>query len=240
MSKKTLKEEIQDHNQPASILNAIEEGDVAVIVPGAKVLKTGLQILGEMTFENWVKIGKSLGRFRHWDSFSIGDWLNYGEAVYGEKYSQGMEVTGLEPETLCNTASVCSKVENSRRRENLPFAHHVEVAKLSAEDQTKWLDISEKEGLNRKELRASIKAQKVVRIEPAIKEESGEKNFLTIQYWVGIAVRWIKKAIAKQDPSEWPVDRIKGTREEMKEIVKFDRDLASLLIEKGVAEEVAV
>lgn len=26
----------------------------------------------------------------------LGDWLNYGERVYGEKYSQAMDATGLD------------------------------------------------------------------------------------------------------------------------------------------------
>jgi hypothetical protein len=73
-----------------------------------------------------------IGRACQW---WIGDWLNYGERAYGEKYAQGMAATGYELQTLTNMAWVAARVEISRRREILSWSHHAEVAALESDEQ---------------------------------------------------------------------------------------------------------
>jgi len=48
----------------------------------------------------------------------VGDWLNYGEARYGEMYSQAIEITGYASQTLADAKWVASRIEPSRRHEN--------------------------------------------------------------------------------------------------------------------------
>lgn len=50
-------------------------------------------------------------------------------------YAQEAEVTGMAPQTLTNVKYVSRQIENSRRRENLPFALHAEVAALPPREQ---------------------------------------------------------------------------------------------------------
>jgi len=56
-------------------------------------------------------------------------------AKWGGKYEEAVRETGYDEGTLRNSASVCRRVEMSRRRDKLSFAHHAEVAKLPAEEQ---------------------------------------------------------------------------------------------------------
>jgi len=65
--------------------------------------------------------------------WTVGDWFNMGERIYGEMYSQVMDASKLAYGTLANYKYVASKVEFSRRRENLSYSHHQEVASLAAE-----------------------------------------------------------------------------------------------------------
>ena len=95
--------------------------------------------------------------------FLIGDWLVHGEDrysrsdAYRERFTQAMQRTGLELKTLQNAATVARRIEVSRRRENLNFSHHNEVAKLTPEEQNEWLDNTETEGLSVLRLRKSIR-----------------------------------------------------------------------------------
>ena len=54
---------------------------------------------------------------------------------YGEKYSQALELGDYERGTLRNAAWVAGHIEMSRRRDNLSWSHHNEVADLEPEDQ---------------------------------------------------------------------------------------------------------
>jgi hypothetical protein len=78
--------------------------------------------------------------------WKIGGLARHDDAVYGEKYEALMAATGLSYQTIANTAMVAGKVELSRRRENLSFAHHTEVAALPAVEQDRLLDLAQKAG----------------------------------------------------------------------------------------------
>lgn len=95
--------------------------------------------------------------------FWLGDWANYGETSWGDKYSELIEQTGYNHQTLRDAAWVCNAVTLSRRKDKLTFAHHKEVAHLEPAAQTKWLSTAERERLTTRELRASVKANKIVR-----------------------------------------------------------------------------
>ena len=64
-----------------------------------------------------------------------GDWLRFGERKYGEMYSQAIDHSKLDYQTLANSTYVSGAVEFSRRRENLSWSHHKEIASLEPEDQ---------------------------------------------------------------------------------------------------------
>jgi hypothetical protein len=83
----------------------------------------------------------------------LGDWLRYGEAEHGEKYSQALDATDYAYQTLNSARLVAERVEAKRRRKGLTWGHHREVAALEAKEQDKWLAKAEKEGWTVKELR---------------------------------------------------------------------------------------
>ena len=55
---------------------------------------------GNPTCKQWEAYGKPVGRLVKWSMFLLGDWINYGEQPYGEKYTQALSVTGLSYNTL--------------------------------------------------------------------------------------------------------------------------------------------
>lgn len=120
------------------------------------VSETALDLQAGLSFDEWAEVGHTLGRIGRAHQWWVGDWLNYGERAYGEKYSQAMDATGLDYSTVANAAWVSKSVEVSRRRENLSFSHHREVAKFEPAEQDEWLDRAEAEDWSRSELREQL------------------------------------------------------------------------------------
>ena len=83
--------------------------------------KTGLALPKGLHFDEWVKIGDRLKRIDGGLMWWWGDWLNYGEREYGEKYSQALDVSGYNYSTLTKAAYVSKRVEIFRRRKNLSY-----------------------------------------------------------------------------------------------------------------------
>ena len=54
----------------------------------------------ELSFEEWEALGEKLGRIGKSIGFMIGDWINYAEEKWGEKYNEAIACTGLEYQTL--------------------------------------------------------------------------------------------------------------------------------------------
>lgn len=86
-----------------------------------------LSVDGKPSFEEWEQCGVQLRMIEGAVQFWIGDWLNYGEHAYGEKYAQAVD------ETQADTWMVYSHVADKVliRIKNLSWSHHREVAKFA-------------------------------------------------------------------------------------------------------------
>lgn len=103
---------------------------------------TCLVLVRQPTFSEWDALGcwlRAAGKSLPW---LVGDWMNFGEAIFGEQAAQAYEAaeaTGWTLRTLEVYAWVCRMVPPERRRKELSFQHHQIVASLDAQTQTKWL-----------------------------------------------------------------------------------------------------
>lgn len=120
---------------------------------------TSLDLPVDMSYERYEALGVALGRAHRTVTWMIGDWINFGERAYGEKYAQAVEATNMTPETLMNYASIARKVPRERRRPELPFSVHALVAPLEPRDQTEWLDQAVENEWTRVELRDRLRGK---------------------------------------------------------------------------------
>lgn len=116
------------------------------IVPAAGPFSgtdTGLVLQRQPSYEEWDALGVWLSRADKSLAWLVGDWLNYGTAIFGEvayQHFDPADSTGWQPKTLEVYAWVCRQVAPERRRADLTFAHHQAVAALDPEQQTRWLE----------------------------------------------------------------------------------------------------
>jgi DNA modification methylase len=136
-------------------------------LPGFFLSPVGLYANGCPTFEQWEAAGRALRSIEGSVHWWIGDWLNYGERAYGDKYKEALKATGLEYQTLRDDKWVAGKIELSRRRDNLPFFHHKDVAALPPDEQDSWLKLAEEgsdgKKWSREKLRLEIKQHRLQR-----------------------------------------------------------------------------
>src|SRR4051794_9566246 len=101
-----------------------------IIIASFRLHENGLEPIGEPSFEQWEACGGFIHRSQKAMHFWIGDWLNYGERKWGERYKEALEKTNLDYGTLRNDKWIASRVPSERRKENLSFDHHATVADL--------------------------------------------------------------------------------------------------------------
>jgi hypothetical protein len=112
----------------------------------------------ELAYTDWVRHGNRLGVAGRSSGWWIGDWVRYGAARYGRRYVVAVRVTGYDDQTLMNMVYVASRFDISRRRENLSWSHHAELAAMEPGDQERWLDQAAAERLSVRALRRELLA----------------------------------------------------------------------------------
>jgi hypothetical protein len=183
---------------------------------GAQFTPLGLELPGDMAFDAWVVVGRRIARADQVVKWWLGDWAAFGLHKYG-KLKEFAEANGIDYQTLRNLAWVSQSVELSRRRDNLEWSKHAEVAALPAADQVKWLGKMEAENLPRAELRRQIR------------QSQGEHNALESD---GPVVPFIGRAVddlvhwLKGRPAEFWSEERKGVwRKRLGPIVEFYQTL---------------
>jgi hypothetical protein len=121
-------------------------------------LRTGMRFDPLMPIDRWKAVGARLAAYSDAASWWLGDWMAFGQAKYGRRYKEGIALTGLEYQTLRNYATIARRFDVSRRRDNLSFQHHAEVCSLSDDDQERWLDVADRHGWSKTELRRRVRA----------------------------------------------------------------------------------
>lgn len=123
--------------------------------------KNGLEPVGTPTFEQWLECGEFINKAKGAVHFWIGDWLNYGERQWGERYIEAIEKTGYEYKTLRNDKWVSARVDLSRRRDKLSFDHHATVANLEPEEQEVLLHDAEEKRIDNKSFRKYVEKREL-------------------------------------------------------------------------------
>lgn len=127
--------------------------------PHAEITPTGVRFDQAITIDEWEAIGDRLERADRGLRWVIGDWLVYGSDRFGARAAVIADALSLATGSVANAASVCRRVPHERRRGELSFAHHEEVAHLDAGEQARMLQTAVDEGLSKSVLRQLVHEQ---------------------------------------------------------------------------------
>ncbi len=118
--------------------------------------ESGLDIPPDLSYKEWSQVGRALTHMEASLSWWLGDWWCYGERAYGEAASAALPA-GFALSTIQGAAWVADRFEPSRRRSDLPFSHHKEVAALPPAQADALLEEAAKHKLPREVLRKKVR-----------------------------------------------------------------------------------
>ena len=134
-----------------------------------------LTVDGEPTYEEWEAFGPVLGHIERNAKWWLGDWMNYGEDNFGERYAQAIKLTGWTYGTLANIAYVARNVRLSRRRENLEsWGHWQAIASLQPAEQDIMIKRCLDDDLKLIGLRDAVRQMKRERVVDSLAEVRGK------------------------------------------------------------------
>ena len=143
----------------AALANGHDPDNGVLALPGV-VSETGLKLPDGLTFEQWQGVGFTLKRINKAWRWWVGDWLHYGERSFGEMAPQVMDELGTDYQQLADCAYVAGRIPFARRRENLSWSHHKEVASVEPAKADELLDRAQQESWTRQEMRSAANATK--------------------------------------------------------------------------------
>jgi site-specific DNA-cytosine methylase len=131
-----------------------------IVYSSFKLHKNGLSAIGTPTLEQWEECGKFIRKCQNSSLMWWGDWVNYGEHSYGEKYSQAVDQSDYEKQSLKDAAYVAKNVDPSIRIDD--WGHNRLLAPLAKEPelQKKLSDLVKEKKLTVQELNVYIKEAK--------------------------------------------------------------------------------
>lgn len=183
---------------------------------GAKFNPLELRLPEQMPLEDWASVGRQLCRSDQVLKWWLGDWAAFGLRKYGQ-LKEFAVANNLNYGGLRNAAWVSQNVELSRRRDNVEWSFHAEVASLKPKEQAAWLAKVESEGIARAELRRQIR-------QSGVKQNALESD--------GPVVKFISKScddllhwLKTQPEKFWTDDRKTLWRGRLNPIVEFYESL---------------
>lgn len=192
---------------------------LAIHDPKFSITPTGIQFNEELTFDEWDSLGQKLAPIGKSIGFIIGDWINYGEGRYGEKYEEALERTGLVYQTLRDFSYVARKVEMSLRNDNLDFSQHRVVAKLKTDDEKEyWLSMADKHDLSVRRLRKSINFGRLA-TEKEVQGDPADKGVVTHLSLINRLIRWWKQTTADDPVDQWDEEQRENVKKDFKLIL---------------------
>ena len=128
--------------------------------PALELTRVGWTPSADMELDEWSAVGRRLGEIGRCSQWWLGDWIHYGNARFGERYSRAVKLTGYDAQSLMNMVYVASRFEIYRRRENLSWSHHAAVASLDVADQERWLARALADKLSVADLRVELRTSR--------------------------------------------------------------------------------
>lgn len=124
--------------------------------PNAEITAVGIHFNDSLSIDEWTAIGERLEQHDRNLRWVIGDWLVFGSERFGARAAVIADSLSLSTGSVANAASVCRRVPFERRRSELSFSHHEEVAHLDETGQARMLELAVKEGLSKSVLRSLV------------------------------------------------------------------------------------
>jgi hypothetical protein len=153
--------ETQIVSPPGGVTPQAEFSAVINLSTGAVLSKTGLSFAARPTFQQWEETADLLIGWKRMANFHLMDLAKSGQEWFGKsEVIQSLRQRNVQQADLDEIFRLEPIVE---RRPELSVEHHYAVAQLDEIDQKRWLETAKVHELTPRDLRASIRANDVVK-----------------------------------------------------------------------------
>jgi len=192
---------------------------LAITDPKFAITPTGIHFHEDLSFDEWDALGQKLAPIGKTIGFIIGDWINYGESHWGDKYEEALDRTGLEYGTLRNYAYVARKLDLSLRNDKLGYHLHATVAKLKTDEEKEhWLKMAVRHQLGKRRLQKSINFGRLA-TEEEVQGDPADRGYVTYLALLNRIRRWWARETQKAPVDQWDDDRRQGLKKDFKLIL---------------------
>ena len=212
--------------------NQLTIADNAIQIPGVQVTRIGLIIESDISPEDAANVFACVERITGSANWIWGDILAFSERMWGNqfvegKYAHAIESTGLASSTLRQVALVSVRIPIERRRPELTFTHHAEVAMHfdTTATQDEWLDKAIAGKWSAIELRRAIRKSK--------QEIHDEPNHEPGKFGPCSAAIQLSDWLEKQDITSWPSEQADAWIMDLRPMAECYKALLAL---RGVSE----
>ncbi len=198
----------------------------------------GAKFPDSISIEDWENFGEQIGRIVNSTQFIIGDWLIFGRERWQNRseYAKRMKLaeakTGLDYITLKCYASVARKIPFENRNPSCSFCHHIVVAKLPIAEQSKWLGIASKKKMSVRNLKASIKAGRIINFKPKSRIKTLHTFDDCFVFIHGIQ-RWFFRKRNNRSFEKMPTEKLAFHRDKLKSVISIYNELDSMIRKKS-------
>lgn len=110
----------------------------APAIPG-EITETSLDLPEDITEEKAAECGRVLLRMHESSCWWLGDWFNFVQERFPERWPQMVEATEYQERTLRKFGWMCRRIPRGKRHSLLSPRHHEIVAPLPPEKQDEYL-----------------------------------------------------------------------------------------------------
>ena len=119
-----------------------------------KTTKVSLIMPENMDISEYADLGLQLSRANHAIHWMLGDYLRYGEPLYGDQYVQVVSDLGFQPETLRNDIYVASRWPIEQRNPDVSYSHHQILSSLPSYIRIKAIGEAHTDDLSTRDCKA--------------------------------------------------------------------------------------
>jgi hypothetical protein len=127
-------------------------------IPGVELLDVSAVIDDALTWDEWIKALRELGRLATGSPWWLGDVFIGGQSVWGKGYAKlAAQEARVTPGTVLTYASVSRNVPKHVRRGDLSHSHHAQVASIrDPDEQARLLEHAARHDLTVVEFRRAL------------------------------------------------------------------------------------
>lgn len=126
-----------------------------------EIVILGCAFVSRPSESDWLQYVGKVKRLRQGFPFVMGDLLAGAAALWGETYSQAMDETDYDYDTLASEKYTCERIPFMRRRKKVThFAYYRELAPLPVAEQERMLDLIEAGTLKNRDQIRTYKRQR--------------------------------------------------------------------------------